>query len=90
MAKVMMNIRTPQPQAPSVEEVKQMFGLQDVDIDSDFGVIEIDPDDHLYTIRVEDGAAARLGGPASPSWDATGPFSDPKIQPFGPPTKSKY
>lgn len=43
-------------------------------IDAGYGVVPLDPDNALYTVRVRASAAADTG--------AT-PFSDPKIRPFG-------
>lgn len=81
MAKVMLSFKaTP---TPSIEQVKRRFGLADDEIDAAFGVIEVDPDDHLLTILVEQSAAARVTG--DPGWTGEGPFADPKIEPFGPP-----
>ena len=82
MAKVMITFDAPQP--PSIADVKQRFGLADAEIDEVFGVIEIDPDTHSYAIRVEDTAARRIG---EGSTNAQGPYSDPKIAPFGPPRR---
>jgi hypothetical protein len=83
MAKVMLSFEAPTP--PSLDEVKRRFGLRDDDIDATFGVIEIDSKTHTYTIRVEEAAAARITG--RPDWKGGGPYSDPKIAPFGPPKR---
>ena len=81
MPKVMMNVRS--MRAPTLAELQQKFGLKDAEIDKDFGVVEIDPDDHLYTIRVDDTAAKKVNSDFEVS--TQGPFSDPIISPFGPP-----
>lgn len=83
MAKVMMTLRSPGA-APSVEEVKRRYGLQDDEIDPQFGVVETDPADHLYTILVEDSAASKVSGQG---WETAGPYSNPRIEPFGPPER---
>jgi hypothetical protein len=82
MAKVMMTIRAPQG-PPTVPEIVSRYGLQPGEIDADFGVVLIDPADHAYTILVEPSAAGKIqpGG----DWETSGPFSNPKIEPFGPP-----
>lgn len=70
--------------APTVEELKERFGLNDEEIDASFGVVEIDPETHTYTILVDAAAAekVRAGGSIS---KVEGPFSNPRIEPFGPP-----
>jgi hypothetical protein len=66
-----------------MEDVRARFGLTADEIDTDFGVVEIDPEDHLYTVLVEQSAAGKLV--PSGDWDVSGPFSNPRIAPFGPP-----
>jgi hypothetical protein len=66
---------------PTVESVAHKLGVPLDAIDRKFGVIAVDPDRHLYSVRVRADAAA-------PSYDSKGnyrgPFSNPKIAPFGP------
>jgi hypothetical protein len=83
MAKVMFTFDAPQPL--TLEAVKARFGLADEEIDPSFGVIEVDPESHSYTILVEESAGARIRGQAP---EVRGPFSNPKIAPFGPPEGS--
>jgi hypothetical protein len=83
MGKVMMSFDS--PTAPTVDEVKRRFGLRDDDLDATFGVIEVDPKTHTYTILVDEAAAARIA--SRPDWKGSGPYSNPKIAPFGPPKK---
>jgi hypothetical protein len=83
MGKVMLTFDAPTP--PSLDEVKQRFGLNDEEIDDTFGVIEVDPKTHTCTILVEEAAAARITG--RPDWKGGGPYSNPKIAPFGPPRR---
>ena len=74
---------------PTLDEVCVSFHLEKADVDHDFGVVEIDPDDHLYSIMVEESRLAQV----DPRWDGVetdegvlrGPFSNPRIEPFGPP-----
>ena len=51
------------------------------EIDAEFGVVPIDPDNHLYTVLVDEQASARVAGQPG----VEGPFSNPRIEPFGPP-----
>jgi hypothetical protein len=82
MSKVLMTLRFTEP-APSLLEVRERFSLQPDDIDSNFGLVEIDPDQHLFTILVEESAAPKIQ--PSAGWDVKGPYSNPRIEAFGPP-----
>lgn len=82
MTKVMVTIQAPEG-PPTLDAVIERYQLGPDDIDSDFGVVEIDPADHLYVILVEPDAATRIK-PAD-GWDTAGPYSNPRIAPFGPP-----
>lgn len=65
----------------SLDEVAARLGIETDQIDQTFGLIEIDPDQHLAAIRVTPAAAAAIQGTP----EVCGPFSDPQIAPFGPP-----
>ena len=62
MAKVFVTFHS--LDSPSVSAVKDRFALTDQDIDESFGVVEIDPEAHLYTALVDSGAASRISGSA--------------------------
>ena len=78
MNKVMVTLRL--PKSLSVADIQQKFGLSDEEIDKNFGVVEIDPRDHLYTVLVDPSATARLG--QGSGLDYAGPYSNPKIATF--------
>ena len=80
MGKVMMTLQW--PHAPTVEEICGKLGLAKTDIDGDFGVVEVDPDDHLYTFMVDEQKASEI---AQNTADVEGPYANPRIAPFGPP-----
>jgi hypothetical protein len=82
MTKVMVTIRA-RTGPPTVEAVIERYRLGPDDIDSDYGLVEIDPADHLYVILVEPDAAARIQ--PTEQWETAGPYSNPRIAPFGPP-----
>ncbi len=69
---------------PTLEEVRQTLHLEPGELDERFGVVAIDPEDHLYTVLVDADAAQRLGLSAG-NPEVEGPFSNPRIEPFGPP-----
>ena len=84
MPNMLFNIRWEEGE-PTVEKVCERYGLTAGDLDARFGVVEIDPDDHLYSILVKEEAAERLGAKVPETPDLEGPFEDARIAPFGPP-----
>jgi hypothetical protein len=82
MPKVMLTLRSPAG-APSLAAIRDRYGLRPEDLDERFGVVAVDPADHAYTILVERDAAARIV--PGEGWEVEGPFSNPRIEPFGPP-----
>ena len=69
------------PDSATVEKVAERLGLRPEEIDAEFGVVAIDPENHLYTVLVDEQASARVA--AQPG--VSGPFANPRIEPFGPP-----
>jgi hypothetical protein len=85
MGKLLYNI-TWEGKKPSIDEVIKKFGLSPGEVDLDFGVMVIDPQDNLYCILVEESALDRLSGETGESPEGLeGPFANPPIEPFGPP-----
>lgn len=64
-----------------MEKACARLRLSEAEADPDFGLVSIDPDKDLYAILVPEEIAERLerGG------GVEGSFSNPKIEPFGPP-----
>ena len=69
------------PEQASLPEVRRLLGLAPEEVDPSFGVVNISPAEHLYTILVDEAAAARVGD----ADQVEGVFSHPRIEPFGPP-----
>ena len=82
MAKVMMTLRL-DPEEANLASITRKFKLAPGEIDRDFGVVGLSPEDHLYAILVDEAAGAKLGGVEGVS----GPYSNPRIEPFGPPQR---
>lgn len=82
MTKVMVTIKA-HDGPPTLDAVIERYQLGPDDIDADYGVVEIDPADRLYVILVEPDAAARIQ--PTEQWETGGPYSNPRIAPFGPP-----
>ena len=76
MASVMMTLKL-EPEQASLEEVRRLLGLAENEVDQRFGVVNINPSEHLYTILVDEEAAERVqhAGPVR------GVFSNPRIEP---------
>jgi hypothetical protein len=84
MAKVMVTLRLDPGQA-SLDQVRRLLGLAAEEVDPGFGVVSIAPAEHLYTILVEEAAAARVGD----ADQVEGVFSNPRVEPFGPPEEDQ-
>ena len=82
MTKVMVTIRA-DDEPPTLDEVVERYQLGPDDIDTDFGIVEVDPDDRLHVVLVSEAAAARIQ--PGDGWVTEGPFANPRIEPFGPP-----
>jgi hypothetical protein len=83
MARVMVTVRL-DPERATLPEVRRLLGLADDEVDPGFGVVNIDPAGHRYTILVDEAAAARVrDAPA-----VEGVFGNPRIDPYGPPEGS--
>jgi len=83
MGKVFYNLTWKEKQ-PSIEEVCKKYSFKPEDVDVKFGVIALDPAVNLYTILVEEAAVQRIDNQASTGkQDLKGPYSNPRIEPFG-------
>src|ERR1700687_4254515 len=81
MGKVMLTITL--DDQGSLESAAQRLGLSPKDLDQSFGVVEIDPAQHLYAVLVDEKRAEQ----ASSREGVSGPYSNPPIEPFGTPRK---
>jgi hypothetical protein len=80
MPRVLVTLRL-DPEQASLPEVRRLLGLAKDEVDPAFGVVNISPAEHRYTILVDEAAAARIAD-APP---VEGVFGNPRIEPFGPP-----
>jgi hypothetical protein len=80
MPKVMVTLKL-DPEQASLGEVRRLLGLREGEIDTAFGVVNISPSEHLYTILVDEATAARVQG----ADQVEGVYGNPRIEPFGPP-----
>ncbi|MDX2140737.1 MAG: hypothetical protein SF123_21820 [Chloroflexota bacterium] len=74
----------------TVDAFSEEFDVALHEIDRDFGVVEIDPQAHLYAVMIEEAAVNRLSGKqATEDKGVSGPYDNPVIEPFGPPRLPK-
>lgn len=66
---------------PSLESAARQLGVAPEALDDAFGVVTIDPSRGLYSVQVD---AAHLPAEVSDADAFRGPFSTPRIEPFGP------
>lgn len=70
---------------PSLEAAAEQLGVTVADIDASFGIVSLDVERKLFAVRVRadklkhDESRAGVGGP----------YSNPDIEPFGPPRSSR-
>jgi len=60
------------------------LGVESGDFDPDYGLVETDPDDHLFTVRVSAEKEATVRAALQSDDPAEGIFGDPRIEPFAP------
>lgn len=71
---------------PTLESAAALLGVTVADLDSEFGVVLIDPVHSLYSVRVN---ADRLPSNLNLRTVVSGPFADVPIGPFSDITKHK-
>ena len=66
---------------PSLAQAASELGVSVTDVDDQFGVVPINPAEGLYAVQVRE-SSVRVGHKAR--GDYRGPYSNPRIAPFGP------
>jgi hypothetical protein len=84
MASVMMTVEL-DPAAADLAAAAERLGVAPERLDAKFGVVAIDPDHNLYSVMVDESVGAEAGKRRGVS----GPYSNPRIAPFGPPGASR-
>jgi hypothetical protein len=79
MGKLMLTVKL-DPERATLADASRELGVAEEELDPDFGVVNIDPDEDLFTVLVDEKTAERAEGKA-----AGGPYANPPIEPFGPP-----
>ncbi|GAB3147415.1 hypothetical protein [Microbispora hainanensis] len=87
MAEVLITVRLAAP--ATLEAAMRRLGLTEDDVDTGYGLVPVDPGRDLYVLRVTEEAGRRVGdsgtGVADGGAADGGPYSDPPIEPYGPP-----
>ena len=89
MAGMMVQFHHPGP-APTIEEAAARLDVPADALDRSFGVIATDPQERLFTVLIEAGAADRAMAALrrdGQSHPAEGVFGDTKIAPMGAPSE---
>lgn len=81
MGKVLITLHD-RSEEPIIEQVMHELDLQPDELDVEYGVQLIDPAVGDYVILVDEEAARRI---APDQVGVSGPYSNPRIEPFGPP-----
>jgi hypothetical protein len=84
MAKILLTVKLP-PEKASLPAAIRELELDRDEIDANFGVVRLSPDDDLYAVMVDEAVAGRLSG--RKDIEVKGPYANPRIEPFGPPKK---
>lgn len=82
MSKLMLTVKL-DPDRATAKDARERLGLAEEELDADFGVVNIDPEQGLYAVLVDEQTAERLSGEKG----VEGPFANPPIEPFGPPER---
>lgn len=76
--KMLMTIKWNEKEPPTLEEVAAKMNAEVADLDAEYGVINVDPADKLYSFMIEEDKVAKAKG----DHDIEGPYSNPRIEPF--------
>jgi hypothetical protein len=82
MAEMVMMTVSGWDEAPSLEQAAETLHVAPSALDTAFGIVLVDPGRGIFTVRVD---RAALDAAGAPDGGVEGPFSDPRIAPFGPP-----
>jgi hypothetical protein len=79
----LMTVKSPN-KVPTLEAAATLLNVSPNDIDQSFGIVPIDPENGLYAVQVREGALANR---RESNTQFNGPFSNPRIEGFGPKTE---
>ena len=70
--------------APSIAQAASELGVSVADIDDKFGIVPINPAEGLYAVQVKESSVDARGTGDADRSKYRGPYSNPRIAPFGP------
>jgi hypothetical protein len=73
------------PPGATLESAMRQLDLSREEVDADYGLVAIDPDSGLYGLRVTETASHRVIARTTDTDTYSGPWADPRIEPYGPP-----
>ncbi|MFE0014857.1 hypothetical protein ACFWXH_08430 [Mesorhizobium sp. NPDC059054] len=82
---VLMTIACPEG-TPGLDRAAELLGVPTAEMDRSFGVVVLDPQKGLYAVQVHE-TAIKERPTADTGGQVKGPFSNPRIEPFGPTRK---
>ncbi len=91
MPKVMLNLKGI-PEGTTLEQLCSKLSVERKHFDEEFGVILVDPKDGIHTVLVEQSTMKEIPENFRDHWpdvEVEGPFSNPRIAPFGPPQEKE-
>ena len=83
---VLMTIACPEG-APGLDRAAELLGVPAAEMDKGFGVVVLGPQKGLYAVQVREAAIKALPTADAGNEAVKGPFSNPRIAPFGPTRK---
>lgn len=72
------------PDQATLDAALRRLRLSEAEVDTDYGLVPVDPGRRLYALRVTEEAGRRIGAEGAGSGEV-GVHADPRIEPFGPP-----
>lgn len=75
----LMSIQWDKKNEPSIEDMSQYFKIDIKDFDKDFGIVKVDDDSNTFAFKIEEKIWYSINNIEK---NASGPFSDVKIEPF--------
>jgi hypothetical protein len=69
------------PKGATLQTAMERLDLAPDEVDTDYGLVPVDPDRGTFVLLVTEPAGRRVGSAEG----AAGPFANPRIEPFGPP-----
>ncbi|MEZ5776800.1 MAG: hypothetical protein R3E44_00415 [Paracoccaceae bacterium] len=79
----MLLVQFRMPKVPAtLDEAAKRLGVAQTDFDAAYGLVEVDPADRLFTVRIPASKESTVKAALGDADPAEGVFSDPRIEPF--------